>query len=85
MQTLDGNDREQIAESPPFRDVYRFILGAARGDAAAAKATFERYLAGELSEELLTISRQCVEADRADRQIKTAREAGGSDAFSGVS
>jgi hypothetical protein len=31
---------------------------------------FERYLAGELSEELLTISRQCVRADRKGARVE---------------
>jgi hypothetical protein len=67
MPTLDRNVAEQTECSAleyTFRNVYRFILGAVGGDAAVAKAMFERYLAGELSEELLTVSRQCVRADR---------------------
>jgi hypothetical protein len=37
--------------------VYDFILQAVRGEKAAADAIFENYLAGKLSEELLSISR----------------------------
>ena len=48
-----------------FRHVYGFILQAVRGDRATADAIFEDYLAGKLSEELLSISRRCVSADRA--------------------
>jgi hypothetical protein len=73
MPTLDRNVAEQIADSSleyTFRNVYRFILGAVGGDAAVAKAMFERYLAGELSEELLTVSRQCVRADRKGARVE---------------
>ena len=71
MPTLDRNVAEQIAEcNLGFRNVYRFILGAVRGDAAVAKAMFERYVAGELSEELLTVSRQCVRADRKGARVE---------------
>jgi hypothetical protein len=45
--------------------VYGFILQAVRGDKAAADAIFENYLAGKLSEELLSISRRCVSSDQA--------------------
>jgi hypothetical protein len=54
------------------------------GDTAAAKVMFKCYLAGELSDELLAISRQCVEEDWADRETKAGREGGLSDAFSVV-
>jgi hypothetical protein len=74
MPTLDPNVAEQIAECSAleytFRNVYRFILGAVGGEAAIAKAMFERYLAGELSEELLTVSRQCVRADRKGARVE---------------
>jgi hypothetical protein len=46
-----------------FRHIYRFILQAVKGDKATADAIFEDYLAGKLSEELLSISRRCVSAD----------------------
>jgi hypothetical protein len=71
----------------PFRQVYEFILQAVKGDKAAADAIFEDYLAGKLSEELLSISRHWVSADQADsskRRIdgdgaarRRLREAGG--------
>src|SRR5262245_31198026 len=48
-----------------FRLVYGFILQAVKGDKATADAIFEDYLAGKLSEELLSISRRCVSADQA--------------------
>jgi hypothetical protein len=83
MPTLDRNHNEQITEYSAFGDIYRFILRAVGGDTAIAKAMFERYLAGELSEELLTISRQCVEEDRVGSGGKAS--GGGGDAFSGVS
>jgi hypothetical protein len=82
MQTFDHNYNEPTTEYSAFRDIYRFILRAVGGDTAIAKAMFERYLAGELSEELLTISRQCVEEDRVDRLSKAS---GGGSEFSGVS
>jgi hypothetical protein len=73
MSTLDRDGDQRLAEQPgfafTFRHVYRFILQAMKGDTAAANVMFERYLAGELSEELLAISRRCVSADRA-RAIK---------------
>jgi hypothetical protein len=54
------------------------------GDTATAKVMFERYLAGELSEELLIISRQRIEEDRLNGR-SSEPSCGGSDAFSGVS
>jgi hypothetical protein len=45
--------------------VYRFILQAVRGDKATANTVFEDYLAGNLSEALLSISRRSVSADQA--------------------
>ena len=61
---------EAPAETQPtsrgaFRHVYGFILQAVKGDRATAAAIFEDYLAGKLSEELLSISRRCVSADQA--------------------
>jgi hypothetical protein len=49
----------------PFRQVYDFILQAVKGDKATADAIFEDYLAGKLSEELLSISRRWVSANQA--------------------
>jgi hypothetical protein len=71
MRTPDRNDDKQIAEVYALRDVFRFVLRAVRGDTAAARAMFERYLAGELPEELLAISRQCVKEDSAKRETKS--------------
>jgi len=48
-----------------FRHVYGFILQAVKGDKATADVIFEDYLAGKLSEELLSISQRCVSADQA--------------------
>ena len=81
MRTLDRDHREQITEYSAFRDVYRFILGAVGGDAAVARAMYERYLAGELSKELLTISRRCVKEDSAGKKAKSDRDGGGGNAF----
>jgi hypothetical protein len=47
--------------------VHDFILKAVKGDQAAADAIFEDYLAGKLSEELLSISRYWVSADQASK------------------
>jgi hypothetical protein len=60
---------EKAAEEPPsisdtFKHVYQFILDALEGDTAAADAMFQRYLAGELPEELLSLSRRCVQQNQ---------------------
>ena len=65
-----AESESSLAETQPtlrhaFRHVYGFILQAVRGDKAAADAIFENYLAGKLSEELLSISRRCVSSDQA--------------------
>jgi hypothetical protein len=59
-----GNPKEQPSISYTFRHVHRFILHAVQGDTAAANALFQRYLAGELPDELLALSRRCVQGDR---------------------
>jgi hypothetical protein len=75
-QNVDGEleecpaESESVPETQPtlrhaFRHVCGFILQAVRGDKAAADAIFENYLAGKLSEELLSISRRCVSSDQA--------------------
>jgi hypothetical protein len=64
---VDGESVSQI-QSPlweGFRRVHDFILKAVKGDQAAADAIFEDYLAGKLSEELLSISRYWVSGDQA--------------------
>jgi hypothetical protein len=97
-------ESESLAETQPtlrhaFRHVYGFILHSVRGDKAAADAIFENYLAGKLSEELLSISRRCVSSDQAgsskrDREkglggaetINSGRGVGvGDDAFTALS
>jgi hypothetical protein len=76
MWLPNKNESQCPAESEPlaetqatlrdtFRHVYRFILQAVRGDNAVANAIFEDYLAGKLSEALLSISRHSVSADQA--------------------
>ena len=52
-------------QTTPFRQVYDFILQAVKSDKASADAIFEDYLAGKLSEELLSISRRWVSVDQA--------------------
>src|SRR5262245_29071388 len=63
-------DGERTNEQwPPFvdafREIYRFILKAMDGDASAANSLFQKYLNGELSEELLRISRSWVHEEQA--------------------
>ena len=70
MPNKNGGECPAESESQPtlrhaFRHVYGFILEAVEGDEAAADAIFENYLAGKLSEELLSISRRCVSSDQA--------------------
>ena len=55
---------EQLSISHTFRHLYRFILRAVQGDVAVANGLFQRYLAGELPEELLALSRRCVQNDQ---------------------
>ena len=64
------DDCERINEQwPPlahaFREIHRFILKAVDGNAAAANALFQKYLNGELSDELLRISRSWVQEEQA--------------------
>jgi hypothetical protein len=61
---------ERINEQwPPFadafREIHRFILKAKDGNAAAANALFQKYLNGELPDELLQISRSWVQDEQA--------------------
>jgi hypothetical protein len=73
MWTPNKRGGESLAESEslseiqptPFRQVYDFILQAVKSDKASADAIFEAYLAGKLSEELLSISQRWVSADQA--------------------
>jgi len=72
-------ESESLAETQPtlrhaFRHVYGFILQAVRGDKADADAIFENYLAGKLSEELLSISRRCVSLDQAGSSKREIEE-----------
>jgi hypothetical protein len=48
-----------------FSHVYDFILQAVNGDKDTAATIFDDYLAGKLSEKLLSISRRCVSANQA--------------------
>ena len=51
--------------SPAFKEVYRFIVEATNGDIQAATDLFLKYLAGEMPEGLLSISRRWVETEQA--------------------
>jgi hypothetical protein len=68
MRIQDERNGESIKEQPAFahtfRHVYQFILQATDGDTAAASGMFQQYLAGELSEELLALSRRWVQKDQ---------------------
>ena len=61
MRSNEKAAEEQPSISDTFKHVYQFILDALEGDTAAADAMFQRYLAGELPEELLSLSRRCVQ------------------------
>ena len=63
-QTKGKVTEEEPSVADAFGHVYRFILRAMQGDTDAASALFQRYLAGELPEELLAISRRCVREDQ---------------------
>ena len=63
-QTNDEVTEEEPSVAYAFRHVYQFILRAMQGDTDAASAMFHRYLAGELPEELLALSRRCVREDQ---------------------
>jgi hypothetical protein len=70
---------ERINEQwPPFadafREIHRFILKAMDGNAAAANALFQKYLNGELSDELLRISRSWVQEEQACAPIRSERD-----------
>jgi hypothetical protein len=60
----NGETIKPPAFAHTFRHVYQFILQATDGDTAAASAMFQQYLAGELSEELLALSRRWVQKDQ---------------------
>jgi hypothetical protein len=97
MPNKNGGECPAESETQPtlrhaFRHVYSFILQAVRGNRTTADAIFEDYLAGKLSEELLSISRRCVSAGQAGSSnreiddglgdvetIKSGRAAGVSD------
>ena len=68
MRMPDGYERMN-EECPPFadafREIHRFILKAMDGNAAAANDLFQNYLNGELSDELLRISRIWVQEEQA--------------------
>jgi hypothetical protein len=64
----------QLTSRRAFRHIYGFILQAVNGDKATADAIFEDYLAGRLSEELLSISRRYVSADQAGSSNRDIEE-----------
>ena len=58
--------------SPAFKEVYRFIVEATNGDIQAATDLFLKYLAGEMPEGLLSISRRWVETEQAGANVGKA-------------
>ena len=56
------------AYAPAFKEVYRFIVEALGGDEVAATGLFRKYLAGEMSEELLGIARSRERAEQSNRE-----------------
>ena len=69
QRSVDATE-EEPSVAHTFRHVYRFILRAMQGDTDAASAIFQRYLAGELPEELLALSRRCVQEDQMRRRTQ---------------
>jgi hypothetical protein len=70
------DDCERIDEEWPsfadaFREIHRFILKAMDGNAASANALFQKYLNGELSDELLRISRSWVQEEQASAPLRS--------------
>jgi hypothetical protein len=69
MWMAEQMDGEVVGElptyAPAFNEVYRFILRALGGDVFAATDLFQKYLAGEMPERLLSISRRWVQAEQA--------------------
>jgi hypothetical protein len=61
----EARSETQFTSRGAFRHIYGFILQAVNGDKATADENFEDYLAGRLSEELLSISRRYVSVDQA--------------------
>src|SRR5262245_11204445 len=63
----------QDEEWPPFADaftlVHRFILKALDGNAAAANVLFQKFLNGELPNQLLRISRSWVQEEQHGNKI----------------
>jgi hypothetical protein len=69
---------EQPSISHTFRHVYRFILRAMQGDTAVVSALFQQYVAGELPEKLLALSRRCVQEDQAALRARRSKRPAGS-------
>jgi hypothetical protein len=79
MELKSPAEREPFSEIQPslrsaFGDVYRFILQAVKGDRSTAETIFQHYLHGEVSDELLSISRACVSAEQAGRANRKIEE-----------
>jgi hypothetical protein len=64
-QLMEG---EVVGELPAyasaFEKVHQFILKALNGDTLAATELFQKYLAGDMPQELLSISRRWLEAEQ---------------------
>ena len=65
-----GEPTEEQLLAHALRPIFEFIIREMQGDRAAASVLFQRYLAGELPEELLSLSRRCVEQDQEGRRTQ---------------
>ena len=64
-EPMEGEVVGQLpAYAPALKEVRRFILEALDGDILAATELFEKYLSGDMPQELLSISRRWVEAEQ---------------------
>ena len=70
MRVAEPMQGEVVGElptyAPAFKEVYRFILEAMDGNLFAATDLFQKYLAGEMPESLLFISRLRIKTEQVD-------------------
>jgi hypothetical protein len=63
VKTLADELIERCCDRHSLGMVYRFLFQAFPNDVSAARAEFENFLAGELSDRLIEAAARCVEAD----------------------
>jgi hypothetical protein len=63
VKTLADELIERCCDRHSLGMVYRFLFQAFPNDVSAARAEFEKFLAGELSDRLIEAAARCVEAD----------------------